>query len=221
VANCTAVVSAGGVFSTAHTVDFGESWQPEGDLPASFLGANNLSCSAGGFCLVAGYVPTTTGRGRGAVAFSADDGQTWTLATVPSDVGLLRDATCVTPSVCLAVGTTATAVGDVVPGQGELLRSADGGHSWTTAQAASSPVEDVFGVACPSTRVCAIVGTRWTGQPPVGAGAAAQSRDGGTRFAASSAAYVPLPLSALSCPTAAACVVVGGITVGRLTLGAS
>jgi photosystem II stability/assembly factor-like uncharacterized protein len=218
VANCSVIVNQGGQFSIARTTDLGQSWRAAGTLPASFLGANDLSCTSSGVCLVAGYVPTTTGRGRGAVALSADDGQTWALATVPSNAGLLRDATCVTASACFAVGTTSTTVGDIVPSQGELLRSADGGHSWTAATSAPSPVEDVFGVACPSARVCAIVGTRWAGQPPVGSGAAAQSRDGGARFAASSAAYVPLPLSALSCPTATACVVVGGNTVGRLQL---
>lgn len=216
--NCSVIVSGGSQFSIARTADFGQTWQPEGSLPSPFLGANDLWCSASGLCLVAGYVPTTTGRGRGAVSLSADDGQTWALATVPSDSGLLRDATCVAVSSCLAVGTTATTVGDIVPGRGELLRSADGGHNWTAATSTPSPVDDVFGATCPSARICAIVGTRWAGQPPVGSGAVAQSHNGGARFVASSTAYLPLPLRALSCPTAVACVVVGGNTVGRLAL---
>jgi photosystem II stability/assembly factor-like uncharacterized protein len=216
--NCSVIVSEGSVFSLAHTTDFGQTWQQGGDLPASFLGANDLSCNAAGVCVVAGFVPTTPGRGQGAVALSADNGQTWSLTTVPPTVGVLRDATCVTASVCLAVGTTSTTVSENAPAQGELLRSADGGHTWAAATTAPSPVDDAFGVACPSARICAIVGTRWTGQPPVGSGAVAQSHDGGTSFRVSPAAYVPLPLNALSCPTAAACVVVGGSTVGRLTL---
>jgi photosystem II stability/assembly factor-like uncharacterized protein len=218
VADCSVLVSAGNQFTIAHTADFGQTWQPGGSLPPSFLGARDLSCDPSGLCVVAGFVPTMPGRGQGAIALSADNGQTWTLASVPSSVGVLRDATCVGSSMCLAVGTTATTVSEVVPAQGELLRSADGGHTWAAVTTAPSPVEDAYGVACPSPQICAVVGTRWAGQPPVGTGAVDQSRDGGTQFVTSSAAYIPVPLMALSCPTSSACVFVGGQTVGQLKL---
>ena len=51
---------------------------------------------AGGTCLVAGYVPTSNGHGEGAVAVSADGGQTWALATVPAGIGVLQSAACLT-----------------------------------------------------------------------------------------------------------------------------
>jgi hypothetical protein len=63
-----------------------------------------------------------------------------------------------------------------------------------------------------------MVGTHWAGNPPVGTGAVAQSADGGATFKASSAAYVPITLTALACPTPAHCVAVGGDTVARITL---
>jgi hypothetical protein len=63
-----------------------------------------------------------------------------------------------------------------------------------------------------------MVGTRWAGNPAVGTGAVAQSADGGVTFRASSAAYIPITLTALSCPNSVACVAVGGDTVARLTL---
>ena len=63
-----------------------------------------------------------------------------------------------------------------------------------------------------------MVGTDWVGLPAVGTGAVAQSVDGGQTFRASTAAYVPLSLTALACPTSTACVAVGGNTVARLTL---
>jgi photosystem II stability/assembly factor-like uncharacterized protein len=212
-------VSTGSLFSAAHSADFGQTWTAEGDLPAAFQGAGDLSCAAAGACLVAGYVPTTAGHGQGAVALSTDGGQTWALASVPASAGVLQSAACLTATACLAAGTTGTTVSDVVPAQGQLLQSADGGHTWT-ASTAKTPlaVDDVFGVACPSARVCALVGTKWSGQPAVGTGAVAQSRDGGATFAASSSAYVPLALSALSCPAATGCVAVGGDTVARVTL---
>ena len=46
----------------------------------------------------------------------------------------------------------------------------------------------------------------------------AQSLNGGTTFRASSSAYVPITLTALSCPDATSCVAVGGDTVARITL---
>ena len=130
---------------------------------------------------------------------------------------MLQSAACLTASVCLAAGTTTTTVSDVVPAKGELLDSADGGHTWTPA-AGALPVDDVYGIQCPSPRVCAMVGTRWAGLPPVGTGAVAQSVDRGLTFRRSSSAYVPITLTALSCPTTLRCIAVGGNTLARLTL---
>jgi photosystem II stability/assembly factor-like uncharacterized protein len=215
--DCTVVVSDGISTWSAHSDDFGQSWQQQGDLPSSFLPGVDLSCTAGGSCLVAGYVPTTNGHGAGAIAVSGDGGQTWSLATVPTGVGVLQSAACVSTSTCLAAGTTTTTVSDVVPAKGELLRSTDGGHTWVVATG-TPPVDDVYGVACPSARQCAMVGTKWVGFPAVGTGAVAQSVDGGLSFRTSSSAYVPISLTALSCPDTKACVAVGGNTVARLTL---
>ena len=167
-------------------------------------------------CLVAGYVPTGAGHGAGALALSADEGQTWEDTTVPAGLGLLQTVACATPTSCFAAGTTSTTVSDVVPAKGQLLQSVDGGHTWASAPV--PPVDDAYGLACPSARQCAMVGTDWAGAPAVGTGAVAQSADGGQTFTPSSSAYVPLTLAALSCPTAVACIAVGGDTLARITL---
>ena len=172
---------------------------------------------AGGTCIDAGYVPTSNGHGQGAVAVSADGGQTWALASVPSGLGVLQSAACLSASVCLAAGTTGTTVSDVVPAKGELLRSADGGHTWAPSTGAV-PVDDVYGVACPSAEQCAMVGTRWVGFPAVGTGAVAQSVDAGVTFRSSPTAYVPITLTAWCARRPSGCVAVGGDTVARLTL---
>ena len=166
---------------------------------------------------MAGYVPTSNGHGEGAVALSVDGGQTWALASVPAGVGLLQSTTCLSSTECLAAGTTSTTASDVVPAKGVVLHSVDGGHTWTPSSG-TPPVDDVYGVVCPDDRQCAMVGTDWVGFPAVGTGAVAQSVDGGVTFKTSKAAYVPLSLTALACPTASACVAVGGNTVARLTL---
>jgi photosystem II stability/assembly factor-like uncharacterized protein len=212
---CTVVVNDGAAVWSARSADFGRTWQRMGNLPGGFVGTDAMSCTEGGPCLIGGFVPSGTGHGTGAITLSPDGGQTWALASVPSGIGLLQGATCLSATECLAVGSTSTTVSDVVPALGQLLRSVDGGHTW--AAAASPPVAG-YGIACPSTRVCTLVGTKWTGSPAVGSGAVAQSRDGGATFKESTSAYVPFPLTAVDCPTAAHCVAVGGATVARITV---
>ena len=215
--DCTAIVSDGTSTWSAHSADFGQSWQQEGNLPSLFLPGNDLTCVAGGTCIDAGYVPTSNGHGQGAVAVSADGGQTWALASVPPGVGVLQSTACLSVTVCIAAGTTGTTVSDVVPAKGELLRSGDGGHTWELATGIV-PVDDVYALACPSARQCAMVGTKWVGFPAVGAGAVAQSIDAGLTFQDSATSYIPITLTAVACPSAAGCVAVGGHTVARLTL---
>jgi photosystem II stability/assembly factor-like uncharacterized protein len=213
---CTIIVNDGATLWSARSGDFGATWQRMGNLPAFFVGSNAMSCGTG-WCLIAGYVPTGTGHGQGAIVLSPDGGQTWTSATVPQGIGVLHAADCVSASVCLAVGTTSTTVSDVVPAHGQVLRSADGGHTWTPSES-TPPVDDVFAVACPSASACAMVGTKWAGNPAVGTGAVAESHDGGGTFALASSAYVPITLTALACPAALRCFAVSGDTVARITL---
>jgi hypothetical protein len=217
VADCTVIAGDGTHFWSDHSVDFGHSWQREGDLPVGLVDTGNMSCTAAGICFVAGYSATTTGHGQGAIVVSVDGGVTWTAADVPAGTGLLHSVTCATATNCLAAGTTATTVSDVVPARGELLHSSDSGHTWTTA-ATTPPVDDVQAIDCPERLVCAMVGTRWIGRSTIGTGAAARSKNGGVSFAASTTAYTPLGLAALACPTAAQCISVGGDTVARITL---
>ena len=215
--DCTAIVSDGTSTWSAHSADFGQSWQQEGDLPSGFLPGNDITCIAGGTCIDAGYVPTTNGHGQGAVAVSADGGQTWALASVPAATGVLQSTACLSPSDCLAAGTTGTTVSDVVPAKGELLRSTDGGHTWAPSSS-PLPVDDVYGLACPSDDQCAMVGTTWAGSPAVGTGGVAESIDAGLTFRSSPTSYVPITLTAVDCPSASGCIAVGGNTVARLTL---
>jgi photosystem II stability/assembly factor-like uncharacterized protein len=215
--DCTAVVSDGTSTWAAHSADFGQSWQQEGNLPSTFQPENDLTCLAGGICIDAGYVPTSNSHGQGAVAVSADGGQTWALATVPVGTGVLQSTACPSTTVCLAAGSTGTTVSDVVPAKGELLRSTDGGHTWEQS-AGTVPVEDVYGMACPSAQQCAMVGTFWFGLPEVGVGSVAESIDAGSTFRSSPTSYTPLTLTAVACPSTSSCIAVGGHTVAKVTL---
>jgi len=220
---CTAIVNDGTNSWSAQTDDFGGSWAEDGDLPTGFEDPRDLSCRAADdatgaiTCLVAGYSPTSTGHGQGAIAVSQNGGISWTAADVPSGVGVLQNVTCQTPTACIAVGTTSTTVSDVVPAKGQVLLSADDGQTWALSPT-PTPVDDIFGVACPTALTCAVVGTVWRGPPGVGTGSVAQSEDGGTTFTRLTSAYVPLTLTAISCPSASLCVAVGGDSVARIAL---
>jgi hypothetical protein len=211
------VASDGTADWSAATSNFGQTWLRQGTLPAGMGGGLTLSCAPAGTCLVAGFTPTTAGHGQGALALSTNGGMTWVPATVPPGVGLLRSVACTSSTSCLAAGTTSTTVSDVVPAKGLLLDSSDGGMTWSTSPDAPS-VDDVFGVACPTQTSCALVGTNWVGTPVIGTGAVAESRDAGATFTPSTTAYTPLTLTAVACPTAVACVAVGGDTVARISL---
>lgn len=216
-ADCTVVASDGTADWSAATANFGQTWLREGTLPAGLGGGLTLSCAPAGTCLVAGFTPTTAGHGQGALALSTNGGMTWASATVPPGVGLLRSVACTSPTSCLAAGTTSTTVSDVVPAKGLLLDSTDGGMTWSASPDVPS-VDDIFGVACPTPTSCALVGTKWVGTPVIGTGAVAESKDAGATFTPSATAYTPLTLTAVACPTAVACVAVGGDTVARITL---
>ena len=217
ITNCLAVVNDGSLVWSATSTDFGHTWHRGGTMPSLFVAGDDVSCTMGGPCLIAGYVPTGTGTGEGAVALSSDGGQTWSLASVPNGIGVLHSSTCASSTDCLAAGSTSSSVTNVAPARGALLDSTDGGHTWQPATK-TPPVGDVFDIECPTANVCVIVGTVWKGTPAVGAGGVAQSGDGGRTFRLSSAAYVPLTLTALSCPTASACFAAGGDSVARITV---
>jgi photosystem II stability/assembly factor-like uncharacterized protein len=216
-AACTAVTSDGTNTWSAQSQNFGQSWVQEGNLPPGFSNPRALWCGAGGTCLIAGYTPTSTGHGQGAIALSQDSGKSWAAATMPTGAGVLQGATCPAAGACVAVGTTSTTVSDVVPATGQLLASADGGHTWTLSPL-TPPVDDIFGIDCPTAKVCAVVGTEWSGTPALGTGAVARSEDGGATYTALRTAYVPLTLTAVACPGPTQCLAVGGDSTARITL---
>ena len=215
--DCTIIATDGTTFWSAHSNDFGHTWQRGGNLPAGLQDAGSLTCVTGGSCLVTGFTTTTAGHGQGAIVISDDGGATWTAANVPAKTGLLQSTVCATVTSCVAAGTTSTTVSAIVPAKGEVLMSQDGGRTWTRSHATPS-IDDVYGISCPSPRICAVVGTKWVGHPAIGTGGVAQSRNGGNSFTAATTEYTPLPLTSLACPNVRACIGVGGDTLARIAL---
>jgi photosystem II stability/assembly factor-like uncharacterized protein len=214
---CVALVSDGTIVWSASTPDFGRTWQRLGDLTIGLQDARDLWCGTDGTCLVAGNMPTTAGHAQGAIDVSSDGGTSWTAGVVPTGTGLLQAVACASSVRCLAAGTSSNTVNTVVPSTGVLLVSGDEGHTWFPARRAP-PVDDIFGIACPAVTECALAGTRWVRGASVGTGGLALSVDAGMTFFALTSAYTPLTLTALACPSARACVAVGGNTVVRADL---
>lgn len=215
---CTVVASQGAAYWAAATVDGGAVWQRLGTLPAGFAGISSLTCTTSRHCMAAGYLPTTPGHGAGAVAASGDGGMTWAAATLPTGAGPLHDVSCPAPTQCLAAGTRSTSTIGVAQGQGEMLVSSDGGDTWTTA-AAPAGVADAFGLACPSTATCTVVGTGWTADtPPAPTGAVATSTDAGGSWRAAAGRYLPLGLTSVACPSTTRCVAAGNDVLATVTV---
>ncbi|HUC05777.1 MAG TPA: sialidase family protein [Acidimicrobiales bacterium] len=212
--DCTVVISDGTLLASEVTQDGGQTWTREGNLPDGLEDPGRITCDTAGTCLVAGNVPTGSGRAQGAIAVSSDGGSTWQSASLPSSTGLLQDAVCGSAVGCIAVGTTSTTASDVVPAQGAVLFSSDNGMTWHAGP--TPPVEDVFAVECPGAALCVMAGTQWVTGTSIGTGGIGVSHDGGATFTSISTAYTPLSLTALACPSVAQCIAVGGDTVARI-----
>ena len=215
--DCTVIATHGTTFWSAGSTDFGRHWQRGGSLPAGLQSAGSLTCVTGGSCLVTGFTATTAGHGQGAIVLSSDAGATWTAANVPPKTGLLQSVDCATVTFVPGRGDDLDDGQRRCPRARRMLTSEDGGQTWTGAATRPS-IDDVYGIACPSPSLCAMVGTKWAGNPAIGMGGVAQSRDGGESFLASKTEYTPLPLTALDCPTAKGCIAVGGNTLARIVL---
>ncbi|MGH8994830.1 MAG: hypothetical protein ACRDYB_02120 [Acidimicrobiales bacterium] len=214
---CLALATDGMTYWSEVTTDLGQSWTRGGNLPAGMSASPALTCPTPGTCLVAGFAPTGPGRGAGAIAATDSDGQTWSAATVPTGIGILRGITC-TGSTCLAAGTASTATTGFVPGAGQLLTSTDGGATWAPVPA-GAPHDDAFAASCPNAKTCVVVGTDWVGKSqPVPKGAVIASLDAGTLWRAATLRFVPVGMAAISCPRVNTCVAVGGNVLVHIVL---
>ncbi len=106
--------------------------------------------------------------------------------------------------IACPAATTCVAVGQSASDQGAVLRSVDGGATWTTT-AAPQAAGQLTSVACPTTSACVAVGASTTFHPAVYA-----SDDGGLQWSAATVPPVLAPLTAVACASSAVCVAVGG-----------
>jgi hypothetical protein len=164
--------------------DGGTTWTA-GSMPAGTPALVAVACPDTSHCVALGQATT---------AVSTDGGLTWTTQVVgdPSTTTLLG-VTCTSPTTCLAVGF----IHGSAPPTGRILRSADGGATWTDAQIPPG-AWPLGAVACSTARRCAAIGTGFVTSDDGGQTWQDAPVDGGTQG-----------LTAVACPSASFCLAIG------------
>src|SRR5215470_16519719 len=170
-----------------------------------------VSCPAANSCLAVGTY--TKASGAGVVLAERWNGSTWRIQPAPSPPGAawsnLFGVSCVSPSACEAVGTTASRSGAQT-----ALAERWNGSSWQI-QHAPSPAGggQLNGVSCTSPSACTAVGGTPQGTPRK----TLVERWNGSSWQIQSA---PSPagafLSGVACTSSLACTAVGGSNAGTL-----
>ena len=136
------VCYAGGYSSTLGTVvlvttDGGASWTVQDGLSGE--GFYSLACPSTSDCYGVGY----TNSNGNVVWATTTGGSTWSSLPIPSTPSVLEGVTCVSVETCFVVGG------------GDVLKTTDGGSSWTTDQLWPLPgAGDLDSVFCASATTC-------------------------------------------------------------------
>ena len=137
----------------ALTTDAGTTWSLMAQDPVSELTGTaftDLACDSQ-LCVAVGYQPDKATGPRGLILVSHDEGETWT--QVDSGASELSGVSCISPSIC-------TAVGSVVPGgtRGQIaIETTDAGRTWVGSKVPSFIVS-FLRVACTGHDVCLAIG---------------------------------------------------------------
>ncbi|MGH9043360.1 MAG: WD40/YVTN/BNR-like repeat-containing protein [Acidimicrobiales bacterium] len=213
---CLAIATDGSTYWSALTANGGATWSRGGGLPGQMSVNGAFTCWTPQSCLVAGFVPTSSATGNGAIAATSNAGTTWAPVTLPAGVGVLRAVDCNSAN-CMAVGSGSGPTSGFAPAPGQLLSSDDSGASWSVARAPLG--DDGFGVACPNQKACLIVGTRWTASDPrQPTPAIVATVDDGLSWHDSISKFVPVGMDAVACPVANRCVAAGGNVLASVDL---
>jgi hypothetical protein len=199
-------------------------WGAGGALPPVASAATGLSCIDGGSCWATASQSVDVDHVVGVIAATSDGGTTWTLQHVPAGTGALQGIDCTSSAMrrtrtsCTAVGTTSTVLGGGRVGQGVVLSSANGGASWVPVPLGSTSA-DLLGVSC-AAGPCAAVGTTVASASQAGVAILTGAIVGfGPLWRRTSVAHVALPLTAVSCVSLSACVMVGESVTAHLSSG--
>ncbi len=229
--NCFSAGSAGGSGAVVETTD-GTNFAAM-SLPSGVGALSSISCSSGTTCVAVGStaskageavitsngglnwssvtVPTSTQLtsvdcvvstsfceavgwiGGSAIAISSSNsGSTWAAQVLPGGPTGLNSVSCISSSTCMAVDSG-----------GFVLTTANGGQLWTSDPSLPPGVAGFFGVSCPTTTECLLLG-----ETVFGVASIDLTTDFGTSFVAESL-NSDVSWLGLSCSGVSLCVGVG------------
>ena len=194
----TRCIAVGGGPAMVLTTDGGSVWTTE-DLPSGFHTVDSVTCPTSTFCLLGGSGPGPGATSPSMGSVTHDGGATWSAAAVVGGASTLGQVSCANATDC--VGLIASDATDTY-GTGTPVVTTDGASTW-------HPVSTTVGgsVSCVQ-RLCVSAGA--THQSATGFDAAAfDSTDGGRVWAPMRVPVSPA-YNAVSCPSPAGCVAVGG-----------
>jgi photosystem II stability/assembly factor-like uncharacterized protein len=185
--------------STVWTQDGGQTWTFAGGSGGSAVGCSSASCAV--------FVGATAGQAGFAFVWVPPPG-TSEGSSIPAGLGPMNQVTCSNAS-CLAIGSATAAFPALSLSLAAILRSTDGGRSWT--RVASPPAAEYLNdLACVSSSTCVVVGSAGTMTAGFGfEGTIRRTVDGGTTW---SAVALPTSLGALNfvdCHSDGSCVAAG------------
>lgn len=177
-----------GVIGT--TIDGAASWRNE-TVPAGTPALIATACPNVTHCLAVG---------QGAILTSVDGGSSWMMQPPPTPKTTLLGVTCPSVTICLSVGAAVNPTAG--PYAGQILRSTDGGTTWSV-QTLPVGTLAMAGVACPTaTRRIAVGGGMLT------------SGDGGQSWQIATVPDGTGVLRSISCATSLVCVALGANALG-------
>jgi hypothetical protein len=184
------------------STDGGQAWRDHVIVEAG-INLLGVTCSAASLCLATGtqsQANQATSQAR--IYRSVNEGATWTLSTVPPQVGGIGSVACPTPTTCIGVGSA-------------LLVSANDGSTWTVT-GATGGFQDLTSIACSSVSTCIAVGPNPEGQDNHALGAdAVLTTNGGLSFTAVTFPAYSASLFEVSCSSVSTCIASGAEGTGQ------
>jgi photosystem II stability/assembly factor-like uncharacterized protein len=191
----TAHCVAAGADATGHgvigtTTDGAASWLDK-SLPAGTPALIATTCADITHCLAVG---------QGAILTSANGGTSWKMQPPPTPKTTLMGVSCQSATMCLSTGASVNPTGGLY--NGEILRSTDGGTTWS-ADSLPTGTMAMADVTCPTATSCIAVG-----------GGILTSGDGGQSWQVGTVPGGTGVLQSISCSTSLVCVAVGANPIG-------
>ncbi len=215
------------------TTSAGTSWSAV-NLPSSFYPfVHSLSCASSRDCALAGSVTANVAgqfRPTTAAALYTDDGGAhWHVAELPSDLGAVQALSCARDGDCLAVADRGSGS---TPNHYAVLSSPTGGRTWHVTPGAGFSLVYASGISCPEPSTCIVTGRSAPTTSQSSIGAITSTHDGGASWTAATlpksstvseqqhvdaTALYLTTVTALSCPSATACVALASTAFTKQT----